>query len=172
MIHAFKGRKPEIEKALFIAWNAEIAGQVFLDEQTSIWFAAVLRADLASISVARGCNIQDGALLHVDTDLPTRLGQYVTVGHGAIIHGCSIGDNCIIGMGAIILNRAEIRSNCVVGAGALVTEEKSFPEGSLIVGSPARAVRKLTESELHGIRKSAEHYIEIAETSRESYRIK
>ncbi len=162
MIHSFKGKYPDIKKALFLAWNAEILGDVSLDEETSVWFSAVLRGDIAPIRIGRGSNVQDGAVLHCDEGVPTSLGRKVTIGHGAIIHGCTIGDECIIGMGARILNHAEIPSYCIVGAGALITEGKTFPPESLIIGSPARAVRKLAPPELENIRKNAEHYIKIA----------
>ena len=171
MIHAYEGKTPDVEKALFIAWNAEIAGDVILEQDSSVWFGAVLRGDIGPIRVGPGTNIQDGAVLHCDQGETTSLGRYVTVGHGAVIHSCTVKDYCIVGMGAIILNNAEIGSNCVVGAGSLVTGGKVFPEGSLIIGSPARAVRKLTSEELAGIKKSAELYIERSKKAQKNYQI-
>ena len=169
MIHKIGEKAPYTEKSLFIAWNAEIAGDVKLETETSIWFSAVLRGDLAAIRVGRGSNVQDGAILHVDYDVPTMVGEYVTIGHGAIIHGCTIHDRCIIGMGAIILNGAEIPSDSVVGAGALVSGTRSYEEGSLIIGTPARAIRKLTAEEVEKIILNAESYIKEGRVARESY---
>ncbi len=169
MIHKIGEKVPDIEKSLFIAWNAEIAGDVKLEAETSIWFSAVLRGDIAAIRVGKGSNVQDGAVLHVDHDVPTMVGEYVTIGHGAIIHGCTIHDRCIIGMGAIILSGAEIPSDCVVGAGALVSGSRSYAEGSLIIGSPARAVRKLKVSEVEKIIQNAENYIKEGRVAQESY---
>jgi len=169
MIHKIGAKVPDTEKSLFIAWNAEIAGDVKLEAETSIWFSAVLRGDIAAIRVGKGTNVQDSAVLHVDFDVPTLVGEYVTIGHGAIIHGCTIHDRCIIGMGAIILSGAEIPSDCVVGAGALVSGSRSYAEGSLIIGSPARAIRKLTAVEVEKIILSAESYIKEGRVAQESY---
>jgi len=169
MIHKIGQKVSDTDKSLFIAWNAEIAGDVKLEAETSIWFSAVLRGDIAAIRVGKGSNVQDGAVLHVDHDVPTMVGEYVTIGHGAIIHGCTIHDRCIIGMGAIILSGAEIPSDCVVGAGALVPGSRSYAEGSLIIGSPARAIRKLTAVEVEKIIQNAESYIKEGRVARESY---
>lgn len=169
MIHRIGQKVPDIEKSLFIAWNAEIAGDVKLEAETSIWFSAVIRGDIAAIRVGRGSNIQDSAVVHVDSDVPTLIGEYVTIGHGAIIHGCTIHDRCIIGMGAIILSGTEIPPDCVVGAGALVTGSRSYAEGSLIIGSPARAIRKLTAEEVEKIILNAESYIKEGMVAQESY---
>ncbi len=169
MIHKIGKKVPDTEKSLFIAWNAEIAGDVKLEAETSIWFSAVLRGDIAAIRVGKGSNVQDGAVLHVDFDVPALVGEYVTIGHGAIIHGCTIHDRCIIGMGAIILSGAEIPSDCVVGAGALVVGSRSYAEGSLIIGSPARAIRKLTAEEVEKIILNAESYIKEGRVALESY---
>ena len=127
MIHRLNGKDPDAGRSLFVAWNAEVCGEVTLAEESSVWFSATVRGDIAPVTIGRGSNIQDNAAIHVDTDVPTRIGEYVTVGHGAIVHGATIGDRCIIGMGAIVLNWAEIGAGCMVGAGALVTEGKSFP---------------------------------------------
>jgi carbonic anhydrase/acetyltransferase-like protein (isoleucine patch superfamily) len=162
MIHTAGGKTPLADRCLFIAWNAEVCGEVSLGEDSSIWYGATIRGDIAAIHIGRGSNVQDGAVVHVDLGVPSRIGEYVTVGHRAIVHGCTIGDNCIIGMGAIILNRAEISPGCIVGAGALVTEGKRFPPGSLILGAPARVARALAPEELQRIRVNAEHYIEAA----------
>jgi len=169
MIHKIGEKAPDTKKSLFIAWNAEIAGDVKLEAETSIWFSAVLRGDIAAIRVGRSSNVQDGAVLHVDSDVPTMVGEYVTIGHGAIIHGCTIHDRCVIGMGAIILSGAEIPSDCVVGAGALVSGSRSYQEGSLIIGSPARAIRKLIAVEIEKIILNAESYIKEGRVAQQSY---
>jgi carbonic anhydrase/acetyltransferase-like protein (isoleucine patch superfamily) len=169
MIHSIGHKVPDTKKSLFIAWNAEIAGDVKLEAETSIWFSAVLRGDIAAIRLGRGSNVQDGAVLHVDFQVPTVVGEYVTIGHGAIIHGCTIGDRCIIGMGAIILSGAQIPSGCIVGAGALVTASRTYSEGSLIIGSPARVIRKLAAEEVEKIIQNAESYIKEGRVAQESY---
>jgi carbonic anhydrase/acetyltransferase-like protein (isoleucine patch superfamily) len=122
----------------------------------------VVRGDQAPISVDENSNIQDNCVVHVSKNYPVKIGKNVSIGHGAIIHGCTIEDNVLVGMGAIILNGAKISKNCLVGAGALVTENKEFPEGSLIIGSPAKAVRQLTEEQIKGIQENADEYIHLA----------
>ncbi len=166
MIQPLRGRTPDAGRSLFIAWNAQVCGEVMLAEETSVWYSATVRGDLAPITIGRGSNVQDNAVIHVDTDQPTRIGEYVTVGHGAILHGAAVGDRCIVGMGAIILNGVQIGAGSIVGAGALVTEGKEFPPGSLIIGSPARVVRSLTPEEVDRIRLNADHYIEAARGAR------
>jgi carbonic anhydrase/acetyltransferase-like protein (isoleucine patch superfamily) len=161
-VHSFEGERPEISRAAFIAWNAEVSGRVELGEGASVWYGAVLRGDIAAISVGAGSNVQDCAVLHVDHDRPCVLGEQVTIGHGAIVHACEIGDRCLIGMGAIILNGAVIGEDSIVGAGALVTQGKVFPPRSMILGSPAKAIRALTDEEVAGLRPHAEAYVELA----------
>jgi len=160
VIHAFEGKEPKTEAAAFVAWNAEIVGAVTLAEETSVWYSATIRGDIDSITIGWGSNVQDNAALHVDEGAPLAIGKNVTIGHGAIVHGCTLGDDTLIGMGAIILNRARIGNQCIVGAGALVTEGKEFPNRSLIVGSPARVVREVTEEEVNRILENARHYRE------------
>jgi carbonic anhydrase/acetyltransferase-like protein (isoleucine patch superfamily) len=143
-----------------------LIGSVTLGANASVWPCAVLRGDIASITVGKGSNIQDGAILHVDYEKPCEIGDYCVIGHGAIIHGAKIGDNCLIGMGAIILNGAIIENNCLIGAGALVPEGKTIPEGSLALGSPAKVIRPITPNELAGIQKGAEEYITLARSLR------
>ena len=145
--------------------GAAVVGDVTFGPGCSVWFNAVLRGDGKPITIGAGTNIQDGAILHSDV-FPTTLGEYVTVGHGAIVHGCTVGDNSLIGMGATLLNGAKIGKNCIVGAGALVTGKMDAPDGSMVLGNPAKVVRPLTPEELAGLRPSAEHYIEL----REAYR--
>ena len=147
--------------SVYLANNATVVGDVVLGENASIWYGAVLRGDSGRITVGTGTNIQDNAVLHEHTTL----GENCTVGHGAIVHGCTVGDNTLIGMGAIILNGAVIGRNCIVGAGALVTGKMDAPEGSLILGNPAKVVRCLTAAEAEANTKSALHYIGLAAAS-------
>lgn len=162
MIHKYKGVAPQIAENVFCAQGTSIIGDVKLEEGANIWFGAVLRGDVNSIYVGKNTNIQDNSTVHVAGDYPTHIGDGVTVGHNCIIHGCEIKENCLIGMGSIILDGAVIGKNSIVGAGSLVTMNKSFPENSLILGSPARAFRKLSEEEIEKIKASAAHYVEYA----------
>jgi len=162
MVHGFDGKTPRIDETAFVAWNAEVEGDVELAEGASIWFGATVRGDAAPIRVGRLTNIQDSAVLHVDRDLPCTLGEAVTVGHGAVVHACTVGDRSLIGMGAIILDRAEIGPDSIVGAGALVTQGKKFPPRSMILGSPAKVVRELSDEEVAGLRSHAEDYALLA----------
>ncbi|MCL2293867.1 MAG: gamma carbonic anhydrase family protein [Spirochaetes bacterium] len=159
MIYKFKDKAPDIGKAAFVANSADIVGEVTLGEDSAVWFNAVLRGDIAPVVVGKNTNIQECSVLHVETDKPCIVGDNVTIGHGAIVHAAKIGNECLIGMGAIVLSKAEIGEGSVVGAGALVTEGKIFPPRSLIVGSPARRIRELTDSDIEKIKKSAEKYV-------------
>jgi len=153
---------PEVADSAWVADSAEVIGQVTLEEDVSIWFNATLRGDTEHMVIGRGSNIQDGSVLHADYGFPLTLGEGVTVGHQVMLHGCTVGDYSLIGIGAVVLNGARIGKHCLVGAGALVTEGKEFPEGSLIVGSPARVVRELSPAQIEGLKASARHYIENA----------
>jgi len=157
--YALGDHRPEIAEGVWIAPDAHVIGDVVLGTDVGIWFGAVLRGDNETIAIDAGSNIQEGAMVHTDPGFPVSIGTGCTIGHHAIIHGCTIGDNTLIGMGATILNGAVIGNNCLVGANALVTEGKVFAEGSLIVGSPARVVRTLDEAAIAGLRRSAEHYV-------------
>ena len=170
MVHRIGNRVPRIAGSAFVAWNAEVAGDVTLGAETSVWFSATLRADLAPLTVGGGSNIQDGATLHVDTGLPLTLGERVTVGHNAVLHGCTVGDDCLIGMGAVVLSGAVIGKESIVGAGALVTEGKVFPPRSLVLGSPAKAVRQVDDAALMKVRENARNYMEVAREAARDYR--
>ena len=148
-----------MNKSCYIAPGAVITGDVVLGENVNIWYNAVLRGDSGTITVGEGTNIQDGCILHDKTTL----GKFCTVGHGAIVHGCTVGDYCLIGMGAIVLSGAVLGDNCMVGAGALVTGKMVAPPGSLLLGSPAKVVRELTQEELDHLKQSAEDYIRLAQ---------
>ena len=153
---------PRIGKDVFIAPGAVVVGDVTLGDGVGVWYHSTIRGDDASISIGKDSNIQDNAVLHVDTGIPLKIGERTSVGHGAILHGCTIGDNTLIGMGAIVLNGARIGNNCIIGAGALVTQNKDIPDGSLVVGSPAKVVRQVTEDEMEATRRNAGKYLEDA----------
>ena len=153
---------PKTELASFIAPNATIVGNVELAKDSSVWFGAILRGDMDAITIGEASNVQDGTIIHTDDAMPLRVGARVTIGHAAILHGCTVDEESLIGIGAVLLNTSHIPRHCVVGARALVTEGKTFPERSLIIGSPARAIRTLTDEEIEGIRMSAAHYVENA----------
>jgi len=139
-------------------------------EDASIWFGTVVRGDCETITIGAGSNVQDASVLHADFGMPIVIGERVTVGHQVMLHGCTIGDGSLIGIGAVVPNGAKIGRNCLVGAGALVTEGKEFPDGSMILGSPARVVRELTPEQIEGLRQSAQHYIENARRFRSTLR--
>ena len=149
---------PQVHPSAFVADSAQVMGNVVLAENTSVWFGAVLRGDTETMTVGKGSNIQDLSVLHADVGCPLTIGENVTVGHQVMLHGCTIGDGSLIGIGAVVLNNARIGKNCIVGAGALVTEGKEFPDGSMILGSPAKAVKQLTPEQMAGLQQSAQHY--------------
>ena len=161
-LYALEGLAPEVPEDgdIWVAPGAHVMGNVRLRSGASVWFNAVIRGDNELIEIGENTSIQDGAVLHSDPGMPATIGAGCTIGHQAIIHGCTIGDNCLVGMGATILNGAVIGANSLVGANALVTEGKVFPEGSLIVGSPAKAVRELNSGAIQGLKASALHYRE------------
>jgi carbonic anhydrase/acetyltransferase-like protein (isoleucine patch superfamily) len=161
-LYAIGGAAPQLAESAWAAPSADLIGDVHVGARASVWFGAVIRADNTPIIVGEESNIQDGAIGHSDSGFPLTIGARVTVGHQAILHGCTIADDCLIGMGTRILNGAVIESDCLVGAGALIAEGKKFERGSLIVGSPARVVRQLTNTEKQALRVSAAHYAEKA----------
>lgn len=157
-IYVIGDRKPTIADDCWVAPNAVLVGEVNLLAGASVWFGAVVRADNEPIIIGTGSNVQDNAVLHVDPGCPLTIGKRVTIGHQVMLHGCTIGDGSLIGIQAVVLNRARIGRRCLVGAGALVTEGKTFPDGMLIIGSPAKVARELTAEEIAGLDAPAESY--------------
>ena len=147
----------------YIAPNATLVGSIILGNLASIWFGVTIRADNDQVTIGEETNVQDGSVLHVDPGFPMTLGRRVTIGHKVMLHGCTIGDGTLIGINSVVLNGAKIGRHCLVGAGSLVTEGKEFPDGSLIVGSPAKAVRQLTPEQIEGLKRSAAHYVQNAQ---------
>ena len=162
-IYELDGVAPSIADTAWVADSAQVIGNVVLGAQASIWFGTVVRGDMERITIGAGSNIQDTSVLHADAGQPLVIGERVTVGHQAVLHGCTVGDGSLIGIGAIVLNGAKIGKNCLVGAGALVTEGKEFPDGSMIIGAPAKVVRQLIPLQIEGLRQSAQHYIDNAQ---------
>jgi carbonic anhydrase/acetyltransferase-like protein (isoleucine patch superfamily) len=161
-IYELDGVPPRIAASAWVADSAQVMGNVELAEDCSIWFGTIVRGDTEVIRIGKGSNIQDGSVLHADIGKPLTVGDNVTVGHQVMLHGCTIGDGSLIGIGAVVLNGARIGKDCIVGAGALVTEGKEFADGSMIMGSPARAVRELTTDQRTALALSALHYVENA----------
>ncbi len=159
MIYDFEKNVPEIHPEAWVASNATIIGKVKLEKNSSIWFNAVLRGDIELITIGENSNIQDGSVLHTDPGYPLTLGKGVTVGHLVMLHGCQISDNSLIGIGSIILNNAKIGKNCIIGANTLITENKIIPDNSLVVGSPGRVLRKITDEEIKSIIENGQHYV-------------
>ncbi|MBX3620079.1 MAG: gamma carbonic anhydrase family protein [Rhizobacter sp.] len=157
---------PRIADTAWVADSAQVIGRVELHEGASVWFGAVLRGDNEWITVGRGSNVQDGTVMHTDMGYPLTIGEHVTIGHQAMLHGCTIGDGSLIGIQAVVLNNAKIGRNCLVGAGALVTEGKEFPDGSLIMGAPAKVVGQLTPERFERIRQGALSYAQKADRFR------
>jgi carbonic anhydrase/acetyltransferase-like protein (isoleucine patch superfamily) len=154
--------QPQIDPTAYVATQAVVIGDVRLAAHSSVWPTAVLRGDINFIEIGEGSNIQDGSIVHLADGLPTRVGKLVTVGHRAILHACTVEDECLIGMGATILDGAVIGKGCIIGAHALVTKGTHLPPGSLVMGTPAKVVRPLSPEEIAGIRIWADHYIELA----------
>ncbi len=161
-VYVLDGVRPTVAESAWIADSAQVIGTVHIAEDASIWFGTVLRGDTDTIRVGRGSNIQDNSVLHADRGTPMTVGDGVTVGHHVMLHGCTIGDGSLIGIGAVVLNGARIGKNCLVGAGALVTEGKQFEDGWMILGSPAKAVRLLTPEQLASLQRSALSYVSNA----------
>ena len=163
MIHAYKGVVPKVHPSVFVAASADVIGDVELGEESSVWFNTVVRGDVNYIRVGRGSNLQDGTVIHVNRKgNPTVLEEYVTVGHAARLHGCHIKSHCLIGIGAVVLDGAVLEEECLVAAGAVVSPGTKVPRGSVLMGTPARVKRQVTEADLDLIRRSANNYIALA----------
>lgn len=163
MIHAYRGVMPKVHLSAWIAASADVIGDVELGEESSVWFSTVIRGDVNFIRVGRGSNLQDGTVVHVNRKgTPTLIGDYVTVGHAVRLHGSHIKSNCLIGIGAVVLDRAVLEEECVVAAGAVVSPGTLVPRGSLLMGAPARVRRFVTEKDLELIYRSAKYYIGLA----------
>ncbi|RTL49424.1 MAG: gamma carbonic anhydrase family protein [Rhodocyclaceae bacterium] len=168
--YALNDKTPSIHDSAWIAPNAAVIGDVALGDGSSVWWNTVIRGDTDHIAVGERSNIQDGSVLHTDAGIRLQIGRDVTVGHMVMLHGCTVGDNCLIGIGSIVLNRAVIGRNSMVGANTLIPEGKTYPEGVLILGSPGKVVRNLTEEEIARITRSAEHYVANAARYRTTLR--
>ena len=162
-IYELDGKQPSLGAGAWVAESADVMGGVTLGENASVWFGAVLRGDNEPIVIGKNTNLQDMSMLHSDLGCPLTLGDNVTVGHQVSLHGCTVGDNSLIGIGAVVLNRAKIGKNSIVGAGSVVTEGKEFPDNSLIIGSPAKVVRTLDEAAVAKLQASAQMYVHNAQ---------
>ena len=171
MIYELHGKKPNFLGDHWIAESADVIGNVILGDQVSVWFNAVLRGDNDPITVGRSSNIQDGSVLHTDLGCPLIIEEGVTVGHKVMLHGCFIGENSLIGINSVILNGARVGKNCLIGANSLIPEGKEIPEGSLVMGSPAKVIRQLDESSVEALRLSSKNYIANYKSFREGAKI-
>ena len=166
-VYSLGTHTPRLHETAWIAKSAKVIGRVEMAEGSSVWFGAIVRGDVEDIRIGRNTNIQDNSVLHADTGIPLTIGEGVTVGHLVMLHGCTVGDGALIGIRAVVLNGARIGRNCIVGAGSVVTEGKSFPDGTLIVGTPAKVVRELTPEQIAEMQHGATHYVENARRFRE-----
>jgi carbonic anhydrase/acetyltransferase-like protein (isoleucine patch superfamily) len=164
LLYEYGGITPKLGKSAYVAPSANVIGRVRLGRGSSVWFGSVLRGDINEITVGEYTNVQDLSVGHVDNDKPLVVGDYVTIGHGAVVHGCDIGDGCLIGMRALVLSGATVRAGSIIGAGSLVREGTEIPPGVLAVGSPARVIRELTEEEKTEVKSLAEKYAKVAAT--------
>ena len=162
MIYQIDEQRVRAEGEHFVAGTAVVIGNVLLRANASVWFNAVIRGDNELITIGENSNVQDGAVLHTDPGFPLTIGSGVTIGHKAMLHGCTIGDNSLVGINAVVLNGAKIGRNCLIGANALVTEGKEIPDNSMVLGSPGKVVRELTPEQIEGLRRSALHYADNA----------
>ena len=170
MIRSFGARAPRLHPSVFVHDSAEVIGAVTVGARASIWPMAVLRGDVDAIRVGEGSNLQDGVVVHCRNGIPAVIGRGVTVGHGAIVHGARVGDLCLVGMGAIVME-ASIGRECVIGAGAMIPKGMVIPPRSLVLGMPAKVIRRLTAAELRGLRQSRDTYIRLARTHRRASRV-
>ena len=161
-IYRLDQHTPQLADSAWVADSAQVMGNVQMDEGSSVWFGAILRGDTEPLRIGKNSNVQDGSVVHADTGFPVVLGENVTVGHQVVLHGCTVGDGSLIGIQSVVLNGAKIGKNCLVAAGSLVTSGKEFPDGSMIMGSPAKVVRQLTPEQIADVLESAKHYVENA----------
>ena len=162
MVQPFRGRSPKVSQPSLIVETAVVIGDVAIGPRCSIWYGAVLRGDLGSIAIGEGCSVQDNAVVHVDSKCPAKIGDHVTIGHSAVLHGCTIGSGTIVGMGSIVLDGAEIGEECIIGAGAVVAPGTRIPPRSMVLGVPARVVRGLSDTEARSLLTHASEYWELA----------
>ncbi|RLD15198.1 MAG: gamma carbonic anhydrase family protein [Caldiserica bacterium] len=161
LIRRYLDKEPKIDKNAWIAESADVIGDVVVERGVSVWYGVVIRADLSKVVIKENSNVQDNCVIHVDHDKPTIIGKGVTVGHGAILHACEIGDNSLIGMGAIVLSGAKIGKNCIIGAGALIPEGKEIVDNSLVLGIPGKVIRKVTDEEVEKLKESSKEYLKL-----------
>jgi carbonic anhydrase/acetyltransferase-like protein (isoleucine patch superfamily) len=160
MIYDFKNNTPTLHEESWVASNAILIGKVILKKDANIWFNAVLRGDIETITIGEGSNVQDGSVFHTDPGCPLTLGKGITVGHMVMLHGCLVGDDTLIGIGSTILNKTKIGKNCIIGANTLIPENKIIPDRSLVLGSPGKVIRQVTNKEVEEIKENAKHYVE------------
>lgn len=171
MLYELDGKRPVYDPARsWVADSATVIGDVVLEDDASVWFGAVVRGDNARIHIGRGSNVQDGSVLHVDPGFPLTLGVEVSIGHLVMLHGCTVGDGTLIGIGAVVLNGAKIGAGCLIGANALITEGKEIPPRSVVMGSPGKIVREVSDEDLERIRRPAQSYIERMRAYRDNLR--
>ena len=160
MIYNFENNTPQLHKESWVASNAVLIGKVILKKDANIWFNVVLRGDIEPITIGEGSNVQDGSIFHTDPGCPLTLGKNVTVGHMVMLHGCEVSDDTLIGIGSTILNKTRIGKNCIIGANTLIPENKVIPDRSLVLGSPGKVIRQVTDKEIQEIKENAKHYVE------------
>ena len=171
MLYQLGDTKVQVEEGVWVAENAVVVGNVLLKENSSVWFNAVIRGDNDLITIGEGANIQDGSVLHSDPGSPLTVGANVTIGHKVMLHGCDIGEGSLIGINSVVLNNARIGKNCIIGANALITEGKEIPDNSLVMGSPGKVVKTMTDEQAKAVKFSAIHYVENAARFRDSMKV-
>ena len=171
MLYRLGDTKVQVEEGVWVAENAVVVGNVLLKENSSVWFNAVIRGDNDLITIGEGANIQDGSVLHSDPGSPLTVGANVTIGHKVMLHGCDIGEGSLVGINSVVLNNARIGKNCIIGANALITEGKEIPDNSLVMGSPGKVVKTMTDDQAKAVKFSAIHYVENARTFRDSMKV-
>jgi carbonic anhydrase/acetyltransferase-like protein (isoleucine patch superfamily) len=170
MLYELGERRPHVHASCFVSDSAQVIGSVELEQDASVWFNVVLRGDNDLIAIGRESNVQDGSIIHTDSGIAVRIGRGVTIGHRVMLHGCEVGNYSLIGIGAIVLNHVKIGSHCLIGAGALLTERKTIPDRSLVIGAPGRVVRELSDDELRALEDSAAHYVQNARRYKQDLR--